>query len=300
MCVAYVKMIVVMFRTSAKIGRMTFAAVIFLSFFAIDCRAECVLKMVFRDSEKPLMMGAMGDNSGLFKTLFELAAEKVGCTLSIQRWSKLRAHALLRDGEIDFYPAAELTAERLTYLFYFPNGLSTRLIAITRNDVSEIKHLDQAKHLRLLLDSGTPQHPLAAEGYNLVNVGGALTVEHGLKLLAADRGDIYTLDLEELDGYLTVTHQTLADLTAFHVHFDCCGGDHPMTVAFARKSPWFREIPNPAYRPDQPASLTNQPVLADPESIAGKFSIALAHLQKEGTTQALYKRAMTPPSVPSR
>ncbi len=299
MYVANVPTIAPMLSAGRKIGHVIFALVAFLSFFTHAARAECTLKMVFRDSEKPLMMGPLGDNSGLFKTLFEQAAKKIGCTLSIQRWSKARAHTLLREGEIDFYPAAELTADRLTYLSYFPNGLSTKLIAITRRDVPEITHLEQAKPMRLLLDSGNAQHPLAAEGYNVVNVGGALNVERALKLLTADRGDIYTLDLEELDGYLVTTHQTLADLSAFYIHYNCCGPDHPMTVAFARKSPWFAEIPNPAYRPDHAPSLANQPVLPDPQSIAGRFSMALSQMQKDGTTQALYKRFMTQPSVPS-
>ena len=299
MCVMNIDFRAPLFGALANIGRALTAIIIFLLLCAQDCRADCTLKMAFRDSEKPLMMGALGDNAGLFKTLFELAADRIGFTISIERWSKPRAHALLRDGAIDFYPAAELTPERLTYLSYFPNGLSTRLIAITRRGVPEITSLDKIKTMRLLLDSGNAQHRLAAEGYNLVNVGGALTVERALKLLSADRGDIYTLDLEELDGYLTVTHQTLGDLRAFRVHVDCCGGDHPMTVAFARKSPWFREIPNPAFRPDQALSLTNQPTLPDPQSIAGKLSIALAQLEKEGTTGTLYKRTMTRTAVTS-
>jgi hypothetical protein len=284
---------------AAAIGRTLPAVILLLLFSTHDGRAECALKIVFRDSEKPLMMGALGDNTGLLKTLFELAADRIGCTISIERWSKPRAHALLREGTVDFYPAAELTTDRLTYLSYFPNGLSTRLIAITRRGVPDITSLEQIKPMRLLLDSGNAQHRLAAEGYNLVNVGGALTVDRALKLLSADRGDIYTLDLEELDGFLTVTHQTLADLKAFRVHFDCCGGDHPMTVAFARKSTWFQEMPNPAFKPDQALSLNNQPTLPDPQSVAGKLLLALAQLDKDGTTGTLYKRTMIHTAVTS-
>lgn len=249
----------------------------------------CELKMAYKDGAKGHLIGPPGNDEGTYLDLFSVAAEKIGCSLSVVRLPKGRLHERLRDGSVDFYPGTSFSSERSRYLHFFENGFMTGEVGVSRQDFPDISSLEQLKGHRLLAEIGTSKVQLEKFGVHLITTA-TLSFDQVTTMLRRQRADFYIADIEVLDTNLKSENSTSLREMGLKIHHDCCGGMVPMLVGFSIQSPHFQGERNSQFRQTQDVSPQNQRMTMAPGSVAARFSVALMALKEQGISQKIYNR----------
>ncbi len=254
--------------------------------------AACVINMTYKDGDKQPLIAKAPDNSGAYFDLFTKAAEKIDCTLKVDRMSKKRLHKMLTAGKLDFYPGASFSKKRADYLYYIKNGFETGEIGMTRIEVAELTDLQQLKALSPLwmMELGSSKKGIAKELGIEAHLMPSITIDTAVKMLSHKRADFFVADKEPLDYFLKEDGHSSYEELGVKLHQNCCGGIQPMYLGFSRFSPHFSEKDNPAYDSAQPISPENFPTLVDENCVAYKFGQALLELQRNGETQKIYNK----------
>ena len=98
--------------------------------------------MGYRTNAKPPLIGKSPDSSGLYFDLFTHAAERMGCTLKVDRKPKKRILNMIESGKVDFYPGLKFTQKRVSKYGYIANGLTSSYALLTRVDAPDFKNKD--------------------------------------------------------------------------------------------------------------------------------------------------------------
>ena len=271
-----------MFKINNK--KIVVIVVILLSIFMVNLLSACTLTMGYRSNERQPLINKKPDNSGLYKSLYSLAAMELGCTLKIVRGPKKRILKLLKLGRIDFYPGFNLTTKRAESFFYMVNGLPGGDMGVSRADLPNITSLEQLKGKTLLTSSGAPDFLQGIKGVNIHNVK-EMNIKKAFYMLKINRGDFYIYNKSSLDYYIKKFN-----IDNIKKHPDCCGGVLPLYLAFSKKSPLIDESKNSHYDHFKPISTTNFPTVLNPSSLAYKFQSILLKMSKDGVTQDLYDK----------
>lgn len=254
--------------------------------------ADCTLKMVFKDGDKAPLMNASPDNSGIFEDVFNEAASRINCKLTITRLPKERLHRGLKRGEYDFYPGASFSNKRASYLSYIDNGLETGEYGISSQQLPTLKtwkELAKYPEVIWLMESNSSKNELA-DIYNIkkqtVNY---LNIEKVIEFIKTRPQFLYfyVADKELLDNYLSKHQYQGIEENNLRLHANCCGQLQPMYLAFARRSKKFSSTLNLRYQSQQKLTAENQPTQAEKSSIAYQLSQALKAMQKEGITEQI-------------
>lgn len=262
-------------------------AVSVTSSFSHASSEECILKMGYRTTARPPMIGAVPDNSGLYSELYTEVARMIGCKLEIHRYPKKRVLLYLQRGLLDFYPALDFTQKRGEYIYYMENGLPGGNVGISRPDFSYIENLAQLKGHTLLMTLGQPDWLEGLPWNHSITVYkvNEATLEHAIDMISMGRGDFYIYGKQNVDFYIK-KH----GMGNFIVHEYCCGGYKPYYIGFSKHSSHFKSVLNPRYSPDKPVSVENYPGIVDQQSVAGKAGVALQTLYIKGWTKKLYEK----------
>ncbi|MCL2917842.1 substrate-binding periplasmic protein [Shewanella litorisediminis] len=252
----------------------------------------CELTMGYRTSERLPYIHAEPSDNGLFVTLFDEAAKRIGCRLTVIRAPKQRIIRELEQGNIDFYPSLSFTPARAKRAWFFPNGLPERYTGISREKAPDIKQLNElVTHNMVLL--------MAPGSYDLGGLPKGLAqrrpqdmdIPKAFAMLRANKGDFFIYDEFTLEYYL---HQDGGN--GLKRHPGCCEKPRTMFFGFSRKSPHFQEIANPDFIADKPVSAANQPVKPAPDSVAARLVQALTEMMHDGTITA-YREAELHPEL---
>lgn len=251
--------------------------------------SEKVITMGYKAIAKAPLIGGLQDNTGLYLDLFSLAAERIGYQLKIERLPKKRLHYKLEEGTVDFYPGSSFSQRRARYLYYLPNGLTTKEVLISLNDRPEITDMNQAKGI-LIAELGSSKLEWG-DIYPMLSVAtmGKLSLDTVIKALKLGRGDFYIADIEVVDHYLKHKGLESYDDIGIKIHHNAVNNAFiPMYMGFSRKSQLFSEVENPDFNPDNSVSIQNFTTLVEKHSVAYQFHLALEALRTEGITQSLY------------
>ena len=253
---------------------------------------ECVLKMTYKDGDKMPLIAKKPDNSGAYFDLFDKAAKKIGCRLSVVRLPKKRLHHKLSKGTLDFYPGASFSKKRAKYLYYIENGFDSGEYGITPLNVPDITSFQQIKEVGLiwLMEHGSSKRELAKEFKIKTQDVRHADIDRARELFRAKRSNFYVADKELIDYYPKKSGISSLTDAGLKVHKQCCGGDTPMYLGFSRFSPHFKEKANPDYDKSKPMSRSNFPTVVVPGSIAHKLGQALLEMKKAGTSAAIWKK----------
>ena len=274
--------------------------IVLMTLFMLTCfataaaaeMADCTIKMIYKEKGKLPLIAKKPDDSGAYLELFSKAAEDIGCKLTVSRSSKKRLHQSLEKGEVDFYPGASYSAKRSKYLHYVPNGFQTGEYGITSLEFPEIQDYQQVKELGMLwlMELGSSKTDIANRiGIETQSVNSA-DIEKARLLIEKGRKTFYVADKELVDFYLKTKGLKNFKEANLKVHYECCGGNNPMYMAFSRFSNHIKEIPNPNYDPSKKLSPRNAPKILDPNSVAAKLGKALEKLMKSGETEKIYQK----------
>ena len=248
--------------------------------------------MTFKEGDKLPLIAKNPDNSGAYSELFSLAAEKIGCKITITRLPKKRLHRQLEKGELDFYPGASFSNKRAEYLYYIDNGFTTAEYGITSINSSEIFNFQQVKEFNLiwLMELGSSKNePANKNGVQTMPVRFA-DIEKARYLISKGRNIFYIADKELVDYYLKRTGYRSFKDAGLKVHYGCCGDKVPMYMGFSRLSPHFKERPNPKYDKTKKLSPSNSPTVIDPGCVAYKLGQALMEIKASGKTAQIYQK----------
>ncbi|WP_258405461.1 ABC transporter substrate-binding protein [Shewanella sp. FJAT-52076] len=248
--------------------------------------------MGYRTNERLPYIHAEPTDTGLFVTLFEEAAKRIGCNLTIIRAPKNRIIRELEQGHIDFYPSLSFTPKRAKYAWFFPNGLPERYTGISRINSPDIKQLDELVPHKMVLLMAPGSYDLGGlpKGLNQRRPQD-LDIPKAFAMLRANKGDFFIYDEFTLEYYL---HQEGGD--GLKLHPDCCEKPRTMFFGFSRKSAHFQEIANPDFLADKPMSANNQPGIPSPNSVARQLVQALTEMMHDGTIAA-YREAVLHPEI---
>jgi hypothetical protein len=281
-------------KSSYFIGIKAFITLLILSLYSTLSYAECTLKMAFKMGSKEPLMADSPDNTGIFKDLFTVAAERVGCRLKIERLPKQRVHAGLAAGTLDFYPGASFSISRSEYLHFMKNGLQTGEYGISSFSLPPIKNLKelaQYKNVIWLMESNSSKMEEAIKyGIPFQKVH-YLNIDSVLRFInkRPQYKYFYITDKEVLDAFVNTHHRQLSDYK-LQVHPDCCQKNQAMYLAFSITSKHFSIEKNPNYNPSQKISFDNQMFFPDKKSIAYKLREALNDMAREGVTENIYQK----------
>ena len=248
------------------------------------------LVMGYRTNERRPYIEDESDD-GIYKALYSRACQRIGCTLKVVRLPKKRVLQALAQGEVDFYPGYTYNAEREAIVLFVANGLRERHVIITRAKHAPVRgyaDLDNSVELRSL---GNPDLlPPPWQARTKVLQVPELDVERAFRLISAGKADFYIYDELTLRFYwerlrpagLTL-HPSLEPWQAMH-------------MGFSKHSRFYRALPNPDYRADQPLSPDNYPQRLDPASLAGKLSAALQAMKQSGETERIVEHFLQTPA----
>lgn len=246
--------------------------------------SACTLKMGYRTNERPPLISAYPDNSGLYQHFYHAMAAHLGCELEIIRGPKKRILKQLEDGEVDFYPGFNFNEHRALYTYYIENGFPGGEVGISRSDFPNINDLKDLEGSTILQALGSPDFVRDLENVRIYAVP-EMTIDKAVSLLRKKRGDFYIYNRASLLYYLKVTEST-----DIKVHPNCCGGIEPHYLGFSRRSPHYQEVPNPDFDPNQEPGPTNFPVLLSSKSKAFQIQIILKQMKASGETDAIYSQ----------
>ncbi len=252
---------------------------------------EKIIIMGYKDKEKLPLIGGEDNDSGLYKELFELAAKKIGFKLKIVRYPKKRIHKMLKEGEIDFYPGASFSLERAKYLYYLENGLKTKEVIVSKQNIPEIDNISNIKGF-LLTELGSSKIEIPLKYPNLkLRTMNKLPMSTVIKALNNGRGGFYIADIEEIDYYKKINKiKHFSDL-GIKIHYNAINKDFiPMYLGFSRNSSLYSETENKNFDSSKKISIDNFKSKISTQSIAYKFHLALQELLNDGETKKLYDK----------
>ncbi len=258
--------------------------IILTIFLSAHAWAKCTLTMGYRSNERLPLIAKAPSNEGLYKELYTLAAQKIGCVLKIRRAPKKRILRSLKSGAIDFYPGFNYTDERAQFVFYIKNGLPGGDIGISRTEMPQVFHLQQLQGYTLLQALGAAELAQDIPGVYVHKVS-EMSVDHAIKLIRLKRGDFYIYNKSTIDYYIKT--KNIKDIK---IHEHCCGGVQPLYLAFSRNSVYFWSKKNPHFNPNKATSPDNLPDRLDESSLAYRFQQALGVLKASGETDRLYRK----------
>ncbi len=265
--------------------------IVVFGFVSVVTAKENIIVMGYKDKSKPPLIGEKNDNSGLYKDLFEKAANQMGCKLKIVRQPKKRIHIGLKNGSIDFYPGASFSKKRAEYLFYLPNGLQTKEVLLSLNNHTEINDISKVKG-RLIIELGSSKinWDIKYPGLQIIQMG-KLPIDKVIIILKKGRGDFFIGDIEPVDYYKKISNINKYTDIGIKVHHNAISNEYiAMNLGFSRKSPLFKEEPNPNFDPPMPIALDNIPTKINEECVAYKFYLELVKLKGSGETQKIYDK----------
>ncbi|KIO37209.1 substrate-binding periplasmic protein [Shewanella sp. cp20] len=263
-----------------------------LILFNVNSNA-CELIMGYRTSERLPYIHAEPDNQGLYLALYQLASERIGCSLKVYRAPKKRILRALRLGKVDFYPGFGFTQKRNHYAYFIANGLFERYTGISHAGIEEISSLHDLV--------GTPYVLLISPGgYDLDGIPkGVITrrppemdAAQAFELLSTGKGDFFSYDETTLRYELA--HHPHPELK---LHPKCCEPMRDMYLGFSRKSRYFKAIPNPEFSPEKPESIDNRRQLLASDSKAHALAIELAKMRASGETEKIRGSFFAPSQV---
>ncbi len=138
------------------------------------------------------------------------------------------------------------------------------------------------------MELGSSKAEKAAELGIRTHAIGFVDIEKAQQFISQGRKYFYVSDKELADYYLKNTGVGSFEEVGLKVHYDCCGGEYPMRMAFSRFSSHFKEKANPHYDGTLPVSPTNFPTVVDSEGMAYKFGQALQQLKDSEETMKIY------------
>lgn len=246
--------------------------------------------MGYKDDSKMPLIGEKDDNSGAYLDLFSKAADKIGYKLKVERISKKRLYAMIEKGEIDFYPGASFSEDRVPYMCFLKNGMKTKEVVLTKKGVPEIKDFSKVSGT-LLADLGGSKTKFG-EKYKGIKVyeAASLNFEQAINLLKADRANFYIADIEEVDYYKKLKGLKSYEDIGITVHNNPFGNLMPMYMGFSMYSKLFKIEDNSKYDKSKPMDYENTPKTASKDCIAYKFYEALMQLEKSGETKKIYNK----------
>tara|TARA_Y100001956_G_C4125980_1_gene190081 strand:- start:240 stop:1049 length:810 start_codon:yes stop_codon:yes gene_type:complete len=254
------------------------------SLFSSCSVSACTLKMGYRTNERPPLISAHPDNSGLYQHFYQTMAAHLGCQLEIVRGPKKRILKLLEDGEIDFYPGFNFNEYRAVYTYYIETGFPGGEVGISRLDFSDINSLKDLEGSTILQSLGSPNFVRDLENIRIYAVP-EMTIDKAVSLLRKKRGDFYIYNRASLLYYLKVSEST-----DIKVHPNCCGGVEPLYLGFSRRSHHYQETPNPGYDANQDLGPSNFPVSLRPGSKAFQIQKVLKEMKDSGETDLIYSQ----------
>ena len=100
------------------------------------------------------------------------------------------------------------------------------------------------------------------------------------------------IQLKRADFYIYKTDSLLYHLKnhpndAVRLHFDCCGGEHPMYLGFSRRSRHYASTKNVLYDSSKALSPKNDPQQLS-NSIALDFANAVRKMDETFVSRAIY------------
>lgn len=253
-----------------------------------------ILKMAYKDEAKPPLIGPNGDDSGVYRDMFTLAANQIGYELEIVRLPKKRLYLTLEKGNLDFYPGSSFSIERTKFLVFLSNGLQTKEVLLSRDDHQEVKNLSEITGT-LLIDLGGSKKNIHKIYPKLQTYPvSSLDFEQSLTLLKLNRVDYYIADIEEISYYKEKMGLNIFSELGIKVHYDALGGIQPMYMGFSINSPLMIKQKNPSYDHKKPLSYTNTPFTASEESVAYKLHKALMDMRANGDLDKILARYKKP------
>lgn len=253
--------------------------------FIIFPSQACVLKMGYRTTARLPNIEAKPSNKGVYQDLYSEAAKRIGCELEIHRLPKKRILRDLGRGTLDFYPGLTFREERSLYIHFFPNGLPSADIGLTRVEVSEINSFYDLKGKTVLRAFGGSSVDADKYGVTL-KTPPELSFNKAIEIILNKQADFYEDEIGTLSYYLK-SHPR-ADELKFHLH--CCGGLTELTVGFSRASPHLKEEVNPDYDVQKELAYDNFPTRLATRTIAYRFQQALKELKEDGFTDNVFQK----------
>lgn len=251
---------------------------------------ENVIFMGYKDDAKKPLIGDMDDNSGAYQELFSKAAEMIGYKLHIVRFPKKRLYSMFEKGDLDFYPGASFSEKRSAYMNFLNNGLETKEVLLTRNNMDEITDISKVSGT-LIADLGGSKSNFNAKYPNiLVQEVASIDFEQALQMLKLNRGDFYIADIEEVDYYQKSKGLKTFNDIGIRVHYNAFGDFIPMYMGFSMKSKQFKAKDNPRYDKSKPLDYENTPKTVSEDCVAYKFHEALMKLKESGETKKIYNK----------
>ncbi|MCG9747199.1 MULTISPECIES: amino acid ABC transporter [Shewanella] len=267
-------------------------AALALILFSVNSNA-CELIMGYRTSERLPYIHAEPDNQGLYLALYQLASERIGCSLKVYRAPKKRILRALRLGKVDFYPGFGFTQKRNHYAYFIANGLFERYTGISHSGIEEISSLNDlvTTPYVLLISPG---------GYDLDGIPkGVITrrppemdAAQAFELLSTGKGDFFSYD--ETTIRYELAHHPHPELK---LHPKCCEPMRDMYLGFSRASRYFKTSPNPDYDPGQADSIANRRRLLMPGSKAHALADELERMRASGETERIRESFFAPSQV---
>ncbi|MDX6015686.1 MULTISPECIES: substrate-binding periplasmic protein [Shewanella] len=256
---------------------------------------NCELTMGYRTNARPPFIAQAPDNSGLYLSLYQEAAARIGCSLKVVRAPKKRILREIAKGSIDFYPGLAFSKERHNYAHFIVNGLSERYIGVSRNDLSDITSLQQLvdKQLVLLISPGSYQLG-GLPNKLIVRKPPDMGTDSAITFLKQHQGDFYIYDESTLRYWLQNHPQH-----GLKLHPNCCDNRRQGHLGFSRNSRYFSAEVNPNYVAAKPISIGNSPWELKSGSIAYALQQALSEMANSGETKRRYQDYMQQVSQPA-
>lgn len=257
----------------------------FTLFFTQLLSASQTLTMTYRTTAKEPFINEAPSDEGIWKSVYEKAAKKIGFELKIERYPKKRAYSLLAIGDVDFYPSSSFNLEREKMGYFIKNHLSREGVAILYRDDLNISNIEDIKGYELLnnLGSTTIFYKRAKIDLttNIIREVPELSIEKAIELLQRKMADVYAYSDVGIESFL-------GDKKIKGIKKIILSSKGKTSVLiFSKKSPHYKEKSNPAYNPNERLSLSNLPYTLDKNSTAYKFQQALYEMKKSGEIDAI-------------
>lgn len=251
----------------------------FLLLWVLDA-TSCEITMGYRISERLPFINRAPDSSGVYLSLYQQAANEIGCTLSVVRAPKKRILKMLDDGSIDFYPGMGFTKERSKSIYFIENGLTSHTVLLTHKALKPIKQLEDLTGLVQIVTIASNNDQLA-DYHVITRQVQDLSLESGAKLIAKKQVDFLLYNKASLTYFLN--HNDYSNL----IIQECCFAPSQMLLGFSRKSKHLTQL--------EPLTSELQRIeqqkMLEQHSIAAKFERALKRLAANGVTNKLVLEA---------
>jgi hypothetical protein len=230
------------------------------------------------------------DNRGAFADIYTHAANAIGCTLKIVRYSKRRVHKLLQRGSVDFYPGASYSIERAKYLHFSEIGLMSAEYGLTPLNVVDIQHYKQVKALNLiwLMELGSSKREIADRLDIKVDQTQNLTIEKLIRYFETRDANFYVIDKELIDLFVLNKPPGYLKSLGLKLHKKCCGGVMPMYAGISKKSKHFINSNVSELDFSKDASKVNQTSAMHHSNVLHLLIKELRRMQREGLTEKIY------------